>query len=264
MGLVPYTNQHLARVVLNARALRKGWLMQSGKTKTKATVLGCWLRGALSDRSGAGAAWRSLTGIGLLGGALVLAACGGSSASEADAGENSEGSANGGNGGSGANPGTSAAGGTSSGSAYSECGAGGGGCPASDPICVDESGVVSAVSGAGGARTSVVFEACARPCETDSDCPASAETEARPRCITDGQSNVCALDCADGAECPQGMQCSSNGQLCMYLHFTVWSGNCTTDPDMTLTCKGDCLGQTDVTCTRSCSETEYTCVPNAG
>lgn len=243
---------------------KEGWFMQDVRITTKGTLRGGSLAAWLSERSGAGPAWHSVTRIGLLGCSLLLAACSGESSDAAtDAGEDSSGSANGGNGGSGGNPEASGSDGASTASAlaYSECGSGGGGCPASDPICLDEDGVVAAVTGGGGPTTTVLFEACSRACETDSDCPAGADTEARPRCVPDGGTNVCALDCSDGAECPQGMACSYNGQLCMYLHFAEWNGNCA-DPSASVSCEGDCLGQNDVTCTKICSETEFTCVAN--
>ncbi|HEU5074019.1 MAG TPA: hypothetical protein VFU02_07595 [Polyangiaceae bacterium] len=236
----------------------KGWIMEDVSRMAGAPLLARRLAAKRSDR--AGSAWRTLTRIGLIAGFLALAGCGGESANgESD----TDGSTNGSGGGSGGNPEVPSGNGTSDASAlaYSECGSGGGGCPASDPICLDENGVVSAVTGAGGAETSLLFEVCTRPCETDSDCPVSPDTEARPRCVPgDAGANVCALDCSDGAECPRGMDCSYNDQVCMYLHHAVWSGNCTTDPSKTISCEGDCLGQADVTCTRSCDQTEYTCV----
>lgn len=232
--------------------------MQGVKVTTKGAHHGWWLRCSGAARSDAGSGWHRVTRIGLLAGSLLLAACGGESAdAETDS------SANGGGGGSDANPEASTADGAPDAAslAYSECGQGGGGCPASDPICLDIDGVVAAVTGAPAA--SMLFEACGRACETDSDCPANPETEARPRCVPDtGGTSVCALDCSDGAACPQGMECSHNGQLCLYPHYTAWSGNCATDPSSPVTCVGDCLGQSDVTCTKSCDETEFTCVPD--
>ena len=172
----------------------------------------------------AGTGWRTFTKLGALLGALSLANCGGKDQSTT-AGMGTDASA----------PSTSNAGGstTNTGSggtqgnstdatqgsdgatgvepvAYAECGAGMGGCPALDPMCVDEQGSVSDVTGAG--MTSQRFEVCTRTCETDSDCPTDLETNTLARCVELEGTNMCMLDCSNGARCPEGMACSWQDQ----------------------------------------------------
>jgi hypothetical protein len=50
------------------------------------------------------------------------------------------------------------------------------------------------------------YSVCTLPCEQDEDCPAPASGEAPAICA--GQmDDQCVLDCADGATCPDGMEC---------------------------------------------------------
>jgi hypothetical protein len=50
---------------------------------------------------------------------------------------------------------------------------------------------------------------CSAPCEMDSECEAPAGATARPLCAA--QLGACSLDCADGATCPNGMECINTG-----------------------------------------------------
>jgi hypothetical protein len=46
---------------------------------------------------------------------------------------------------------------------------------------------------------------CSAPCTMDGECSAPAGATARPLCAT--SLDACSLDCADGASCPNGMEC---------------------------------------------------------
>jgi hypothetical protein len=64
---------------------------------------------------------------------------------------------------------------------------------------------------------------CTAYCTLDVDCPAVGSCTAAPICLTPGTggSGVCALDCDEGRQCPEGMECladESNGAV-RYLCF---------------------------------------------
>lgn len=94
---------------------------------------------------------------------------------------------------------------------YSSC-AGAGHCGASDNRCASPTGLDPVSNPA----------FCTFNCTADFECP-TTECSAQTVCIipNNGGTGLCALDCSDGKQCPEGMVCleDMNGNELNYLCF---------------------------------------------
>jgi hypothetical protein len=80
---------------------------------------------------------------------------------------------------------------------YSSC-AGAATCGVSGYACASQSGLSAVYNPA----------YCASACQMDSQCPTIPECSAVSTCVSpNGGAGVCALECADGKQCPDGMMC---------------------------------------------------------
>jgi hypothetical protein len=107
---------------------------------------------------------------------------------------------------------------------YEECPSGRAAeCPDADPLCVHEHG---AGSSGGGGSYSEFFSFCTRACETDDDCATDLTGgTATSKCIEYDNAKICALDCAFGQSCPDGMSCEY-GDACMWAHCNCSGDGC--------------------------------------